>query len=566
MIKKNLRRTVSLLISAFLTTGLLYAGIPVSAENIAVPDETSGWTESEELPEQYAAWDDERPEGPTGWFEEIPDPDGGQALITDASDTSGELSIQGAELTEEEVYRSLVNMRTVYPEGMHYTNDDSYSPYYHYENGRKITYTGYGCAAFAFHLSNVAFGSLPDREHTDWDDIRVGDILRLYTWGSSGHSVIVLSASGDDITVAEGNYNSSIHWGRVIKRSYLKANGVGIWTRWAAGSGGTTVTSIRLTPSTLSLTSGQYYPLSITVFPSTATDSSVTWSSSNTGVAIVSSSGNVRAIGAGTAVITCTSNQNTSVQATCTVTVMDTTKVRAFVTRLYEKCLGRTPDTAGLNSWSNALIDGRSDGATTGFGFVFSQEYLNKNTSNEDYVEMLYEVFLDRASDAGGKASWVSLLEQGISREYVFKGFVESAEYSNICSSYGINRGTFATSQPRDVNFGLTSFVSRLYTKVLGRSYDVDGLNAWCGAILNGQGTPEQVAENFVNSQEFLNKNLSNEEYVKVLYRTFLNREYDPSGLNAWVTVLNQGTSRQDVLHGFSRSPEFARLMAEYGL
>lgn len=241
-------------------------------------------------------------------------------------------------------------------------------------------------------------------------------------------------------------------------------------------------------------------------------------------------------------------------------------KISAFVTRLYNTCLGRTPDAGGLTGWHDVLFEGSSTGAQVGYGFVFSKEYLIKNTSNEEYVEMLYNVFLDRSSDASGKASWVSLLEQGISREYVFKGFVESAEYSNICNSYGINRGTYETSQPRDVNFGVTSFVSRLYTKALGRSFDADGLNAWCGVILDGSGSPEQVAENFINSQEFLNKNLSNEEYVKVLYRTFMGREYDQGGLDAWVSVLNSGTSRLDVLHGFSRSPEFAQIMAQYGL
>ncbi|MBO5468839.1 MAG: DUF4214 domain-containing protein, partial [Lachnospiraceae bacterium] len=50
------------------------------------------------------------------------------------------------------------------------------------------------------------------------------------------------------------------------------------------------------------------------------------------------------------------------------------------------------------------------------------------------------------------------------------------------------------------------------------------------------------------------------------LYRTFLGREYDQQGLDAWVAQLNRGVSRQEVLYGFSRSPEFARIMAQFGL
>lgn len=245
---------------------------------------------------------------------------------------------------------------------------------------------------------------------------------------------------------------------------------------------------------------------------------------------------------------------------------VDEQQVRSFVTRLYQTCLNREPEAAGLESWTKVLCNGTADGARTGYGFVFSQEYLNRNATNEQYIEMLYQVFLDRSSDASGMQSWLDAMEQGASRELVFKGFVESPEYTSICGTYGIDRGTFTPGQPRDQNYGVTSFVARLYTKALGRSYDVDGLNAWCEVILNKNGSPEAVAESFINSREFLNKNLSNEDYVKVLYRTFMGREYDEQGLNAWVAVLDQGTSRLDVLHGFSRSPEFANIMAQYGL
>ncbi|MBQ9233606.1 MAG: hypothetical protein IJ167_06180 [Lachnospiraceae bacterium] len=136
---------------------------------------------------------------------------------------------------ETSVYNALISMKSTYPEGMTWTNANSYSPYYHYrEDGVRVTYTGYGCAGFVFHLSNAAFGYAEDREHKDWDNIRVGDILRV---NNDSHSVIVLSVSGDTITVAEGNYNSSIHWGRQISRASLK-NGAGtyIWTHWPANS------------------------------------------------------------------------------------------------------------------------------------------------------------------------------------------------------------------------------------------------------------------------------------------------------------------------------------------
>lgn len=81
------------------------------------------------------------------------------------------------------------------------------------------------------------------------------------------------------------------------------------------------VTGITLNMSSLSLTEGDTYTLSATVFPSNATDKSVIWSSSNSSVATVSSTGKVTAINAGTATITATANDSSGVKATCSVTV-----------------------------------------------------------------------------------------------------------------------------------------------------------------------------------------------------------------------------------------------------
>lgn len=245
---------------------------------------------------------------------------------------------------------------------------------------------------------------------------------------------------------------------------------------------------------------------------------------------------------------------------------VDADKVRAFVTRLYDKCLNRQPDGPGLQDWSNRLIQGSMSGTRVAYGFVFSDEYKSQNTSNDAYIETLYRVFLDRGSDPVGKANWLDALNQGVSREYVFHGFAESQEFTQICASYGIIRGTQTLTQPRDQNLGVTSFVTRLYKQALGRGADEDGLNNWCNQILSGQMTPETVAENFIYSQEFENKHLSNEEYVKVLYRTFLGREADSAGQANWISQLNAGTSRSDVLHGFSRSVEFRNIMSQYGL
>lgn len=242
-------------------------------------------------------------------------------------------------------------------------------------------------------------------------------------------------------------------------------------------------------------------------------------------------------------------------------------QIQAFVNRLYSGCLQRTADSTGLNNWTNQLVRGTASGTSVAQGFFFSQEMKNRNLSDEDFVETLYQVMMGRGSDAGGKADWLYKLKNGVTREGVFKGFSNSTEFNNICNSYGIDRGNIQVGQARDVNPGLTTFVSRLYTKALGREYEEAGLNEWCARINNKKWNINDVSTTgFFNSPEFLNKHTTNEQYVTILYHTFFDREPDTAGYNDWMGKLGSGVSRNDVLQGFANSPEFSNLKKSFGL
>ncbi len=247
-----------------------------------------------------------------------------------------------------------------------------------------------------------------------------------------------------------------------------------------------------------------------------------------------------------------------------------TSQLSAFVTRMYEVVLGRIPDAAGLNDWVGKLSRGEANAVDIVFGFVNSDEYKNKGKSNGEIVNDCYHAMLGRDADEGGYNDWVGRLDNGMSVNAILAGFVGSEEFGNLCKTYGIQPGSYACAEARDQNLGVTSYVARLYTQALGRNFDPNGLNDWCGRIIADPSRDNiiQVAANgFFHSQEFLNKNLNNEEYVKVLYRTFLGRECDPNGLADWVGQLDRGEkSRDEILPGFANSQEFSNIMAQYGL
>jgi lysophospholipase L1-like esterase len=120
--------------------------------------------------------------------------------------------------------------------------------------------------------------------------------------------------------------------------------------------------------------------------------------------------------------------------------------VEGFVTRLYETCLGREPDPAGFESWVNNLVTEKVSGGQAAYGFMFSEELINRNLNNDEFLVIMYKAFFDRPSDPGGYANWMGLLNSGSSREFVFSNFVNSTEFSNICAQYGIQAGTVNVS------------------------------------------------------------------------------------------------------------------------
>jgi hypothetical protein len=238
--------------------------------------------------------------------------------------------------------------------------------------------------------------------------------------------------------------------------------------------------------------------------------------------------------------------------------------VEDFVTRFYELCLGRSPDSAGLNGWVTALLDGFRMGSDVAYGFVFSIEFLEKETTNEEYLQVLYEAFFDRQPDSAGLQQWLDAMENGASREDVLNGFIFSDEFIALCDEYDIKafEGHFTKSQKEPVE----AFVTRFYQLCLDRDPDAAGLDGWTNNLLNQIQTGADVAQGFIYSPEFIAKNTTNSEYLLILYKAFFDRDVDQAGWGTWLAELEGGRDRGEVLNGFIFSQEFAELANKFGI
>lgn len=149
------------------------------------------------------------------------------------------------------------------------------------------------------------------------------------SWSSSNTSIATVSSSGLVTAKAAGSATIT-----------CKANdGSGVSATCSVSMSAADpikVTSVSLNATSASLVVGDTKQLTATISPSNATDKSVTWSSSNSSVASVSSSGLVTAKARGTATITCKANDGSGRQATCSITVANVKNYSNFTVKTAE--------------------------------------------------------------------------------------------------------------------------------------------------------------------------------------------------------------------------------------
>lgn len=244
--------------------------------------------------------------------------------------------------------------------------------------------------------------------------------------------------------------------------------------------------------------------------------------------------------------------------------------VNDFVVRLYRYCFDREPDAKGLSDWVSVLKSGNESAAKVVRSFFFSEEMSKRGLGNDDFLTICYHVMMDRDADDQGMRRWRIILDNGFSRLYVLRQFINSLEFTRICDQYGLKKGTITVTEPRDQNYGVTSFVARCYVEALGRFPDADGINSWTAALLNAKDKKSEAAKiarkGFLHSEEFLNRQIDNMNFCRILYMIFLGREPDFEGMVAWTSRLNEGADRDKIIDGFAKSQEFSQLLDSYGL
>ena len=98
-----------------------------------------------------------------------------------------------------------------------------------------------------------------------------------------------------------------------------------------------------------------------------------------------------------------------------------------------------------------------------------------------------------------------------------------------------------------------TEFVKQVYRDFLNREADPDGLAYWVGQLESGAKTRPELVEGYLLSPEFQ----GNIAPVVRLYSAYFLRIPDYDGLMYWVNRKTQGTALEEISDAFATSPEF---------
>ena len=251
---------------------------------------------------------------------------------------------------------------------------------------------------------------------------------KTVTWSTSNKNVATVSENGLVIAKSAGT--------AIITCTAKDGSNVKATCKITVKNPVVKVTKVTLNKTTATLAPKETLTLKATVIPTNATNKAVTWKSSNTKIATVSSSGKVTAKAAGTVTITCRAKDGSGKKATCKITVY--TNTEAYVARIYTKALGRAAEPAGLKYWVGEINAKRKTPVEVAELFFFAPEFTNKKLNNTAYVKVLYRTFMGREADQGGLNYWIGRLNKGESRKSVLEAFAGCPEFKQIVKSFGL--------------------------------------------------------------------------------------------------------------------------------
>lgn len=219
------------------------------------------------------------------------------------------------------------------------------------------------------------------------------------------------------------------------------------------------------------------------------------------------------------------------------------------------------------NAYSGSLLNGQlrliGDGFDARIGEVETLVFADRTVSVTDYINGLGDSPIDQPTGQYGTSSDDKLT--GTSENELLNGDAGSdilVGYSGNDTLFGGEGTDLLIAEARGLyGTDASEQVYRIYKAVFGREPDVNGHQHWVTQLASTAMSLSEVAETFMSSAEFQRTygTTSDTEFVTLLYQNVLSRAPDTIGMDAWLSNLSGGMSRQQVVQQFAESPEHQR-------
>lgn len=156
-------------------------------------------------------------------------------------------------------------------------------------------------------------------------------------------------------------------------------------------------------------------------------------------------------------------------------------------------------------------------------------------------------------TDTNGNQEDMNFIQYQVEKIKAQKGY----HYINISRKMNIRMNTFDREEAN-------KFVTRLYDICLGREASQKDKAYWTGCLEGKLLTGSSLINAFLESEEFKMKQLSDEEYISVMYNLCFERDPDEEERKQWGNYLLQTVDKNSMVQELFGTIEFKRVCSKY--
>ena len=235
--------------------------------------------------------------------------------------------------------------------------------------------------------------------------------------------------------------------------------------------------------------------------------------------------------------------------------------IEIFVKDLISKSNIKISDEDKINLIDN-IVSGQFSASTALKTIIESNGFKNLKLTDAEYIKVIGKICLNEDLSDSDIQNYENKLVTGTTRNELLKEFILNSKFQAICDSLKIERGDYTVSAIKSTGTLAGEFIKNAYTSLIGK--DASNIGSFSN-LVNGEQTATEAIQLYVDSAAFKNRKLSDEEYVKALFKATLNRTPSQDEINTYVNKIKE-SGKMTAIDEIVKTDEFKKICNQYYL